>query len=119
MPGILASYKGERYHLHDYRGYTRAPRGPTEFLNYRHSSLCNVIERCFGVLMACFPILKLMPNCQPSRQRLILIACCGLHNFIRKEARHDRLFREFELENMIIEEEAETNIFNLDILKKT
>ncbi|KAK3206870.1 hypothetical protein Dsin_020916 [Dipteronia sinensis] len=115
MPGFLAPYRSDRYHLHDYRGSTRAPRGPTELFNYRHSSFRKVIERCFGVLKARFPILKLMPNYRPRRQRLIPIACCMLHNFIRKEARRDRMFREFELEDMIIEEEAETNICNLDM----
>ncbi|KAK3222908.1 hypothetical protein Dsin_009933, partial [Dipteronia sinensis] len=106
MPGFLAPYRGDRYHLRDYRGSTRAPRD---------IHLRNVIERCFGVLKARFPILKLMPNYRPRRQRLIPIACCVLHNLIRKEAHRDRLFREFELEDMIIEEEAETNIFNLDM----
>ncbi|KAI5327672.1 hypothetical protein L3X38_027068 [Prunus dulcis] len=28
MPGFLAHYQGERYHLRDYRGPRRAPRGP-------------------------------------------------------------------------------------------
>ncbi|KAK3189221.1 hypothetical protein Dsin_028782 [Dipteronia sinensis] len=106
MSGFLTPYRGERYHLRDYRGSTRAPRGPTELFNYRHSSLRNVIERCFCVLKARFPILKLMSNYPPRRQRLILIVCCVLHNFIQKEARHDRMFREFELEDMIIDEET-------------
>ena len=42
----------------------------------------------------------------PHRQRLIPITCYVLHNFIQKEARRNRLLREFELEDMIIEEEA-------------
>ena len=60
--------------------------------NYRHSSLCNIIERCFGVLKARFPILKVMPSYRPRRQRRSPIACSVLHNFIRKEACHDRMF---------------------------
>ncbi|VVA18103.1 Hypothetical predicted protein, partial [Prunus dulcis] len=35
----------------------RHPRGAMELFYYRHSSLRNVIERCFGVLKARFPIL--------------------------------------------------------------
>ena len=31
------------------------------------------------------------------------------------EARRDRLFKEFEVEDLIIKEEADKNIFNLDI----
>ncbi|KAK3198700.1 hypothetical protein Dsin_022115 [Dipteronia sinensis] len=68
MSGFLAPYRGERYHLRDYRGSTRAPRGPTELFTYIHSSLRNVIERYFSVLKARFPILKLMPNYLPRRQ---------------------------------------------------
>ncbi|KAL6294157.1 hypothetical protein ACE6H2_002299 [Prunus campanulata] len=79
-----------------------------ELFNYRHSSLRNVIERCFGVLKARFPILKLMPNYPLRRQRRIPIACCVLHNFIRKEARRDRMFEEFQVEDMIIDTENTT-----------
>ncbi|KAK3221059.1 hypothetical protein Dsin_015029 [Dipteronia sinensis] len=50
MPGFSTPYRGERYHLRDYEGQERAPRDPNELFNYRHSSLRNVIERCFGVL---------------------------------------------------------------------
>ncbi|CAL8136775.1 unnamed protein product [Prunus armeniaca] len=108
MPGFLAPYRGEIYHLRDDRGPRRAPRGPMELLSYRHSSLCNVIERCFGVLKALFPILKLMPNYPPRRQRQVPIACCVLHNFIRKEAGRDRMIKEFQVEDMIIDSENTT-----------
>ncbi|XP_062081151.1 uncharacterized protein LOC133785954 [Humulus lupulus] len=61
MPGFLAPYRGERYHLRPFRGRGNHPRGAMELFNYRHSSLRNVIERCFGLLKARFPILKSMP----------------------------------------------------------
>ncbi|XP_059670983.1 uncharacterized protein LOC132316526 [Cornus florida] len=48
MRYFLAPYRGERYHLQEYRG--RRIRGPHELFNYRHSSLRNVIERCFAHL---------------------------------------------------------------------
>ncbi|GAV69367.1 LOW QUALITY PROTEIN: DDE_4 domain-containing protein [Cephalotus follicularis] len=63
--GFLPLYGGEIYHLQDYRGRGRNPTGYNEIFNYRHSSLHNVIERCFGVLKACFPILKLMARYKP------------------------------------------------------
>ena len=44
MKGFLTLYRGERYHLRDYRGLSRAPRGPQELFNYRYLSLRNVIE---------------------------------------------------------------------------
>ncbi|XP_021769643.1 uncharacterized protein LOC110733849 [Chenopodium quinoa] len=47
IPGFLPPYRGERYHLRDYRGAT-SPQGPEEIFNYTHSSLRNVIEICFG-----------------------------------------------------------------------
>ncbi|XP_059635260.1 uncharacterized protein LOC132277415 [Cornus florida] len=98
MRYFLAPYCGERYHLQEYRG--RRIRGPHELFNYRHSSLKNVIERCFGILKMRWPILKLMPPYKLSIQALIVIACCTLHNFIRDEARLDRLFDEYGDENV-------------------
>ncbi|KAK2656258.1 hypothetical protein Ddye_009310 [Dipteronia dyeriana] len=118
MPGFLTPYRGERYHLHDYEGPERAPRGPNELFNYRHSSLRNVIERCFGVLKARFTVLKNMPNYKLRRQRLVPIACCVLHNFIRSQGRGDRMFREYENEDMLIDGEGEAEsrtIPNIDI----
>ncbi|KAK2647285.1 hypothetical protein Ddye_014774 [Dipteronia dyeriana] len=67
MLSFLATYRGERYHLRDCRGSTRALKGPTELFNYRYSYMCNVIKRCFGVLNARFSILE-MPNYPPLRQ---------------------------------------------------
>nr|XP_048328401.1 uncharacterized protein LOC107422048 [Ziziphus jujuba var. spinosa] len=52
--GFLPPFRGERYHLQEYHGRGRQPRRPKELFNYRHSSLRNVIERCFGVLKAQF-----------------------------------------------------------------
>ncbi|KAK3226391.1 hypothetical protein Dsin_006253 [Dipteronia sinensis] len=37
----------------------------------------------------------------------IPIACCVLHNFIRSQGRDDRMFREYENEDMLIYGEAE------------
>ncbi|XP_050278112.1 uncharacterized protein LOC126719622 [Quercus robur] len=64
-----------------------------EFYNYKHSSLRMVIEWSFGVLMARFPILNLMPNFKPIRQHCVIIVCCALHNFIRMNNRNDELFK--------------------------
>lgn len=47
-PGFLSPYRGERYHLRETRE-GGVPQGPQERFNYLHSSLRNVIERCFGV----------------------------------------------------------------------
>ena len=62
--GILPLYRIKRKHLRDFRGRDR-PEGAKELFNYRHSSLHNVIERCFGILKARFPVLKMMPRYKP------------------------------------------------------
>ncbi|KAK9986014.1 hypothetical protein SO802_030965 [Lithocarpus litseifolius] len=55
-----------------------------------------VIERCFGVLKARFPILTEMHSFSISRQRLIMTACYALHNFIRMYNRADEMFHVWE-----------------------
>jgi hypothetical protein len=47
--GFLSPYKGEKYYLPEFRQGPR-PSGKKEVFNHLHSSLCNVIERVFGVL---------------------------------------------------------------------
>ncbi|KAL5702596.1 hypothetical protein ACHQM5_027797 [Ranunculus cassubicifolius] len=101
---FLPPYKGQRYHMSQYRGTGRQPRTAKEQFNYAHSSLRNVIERCFGVLKARFPILKFMPPYSLRKQRNIVIAACAIHNFIRKHKLEDELFRKYGNEDLIIED---------------
>ncbi|PPE02619.1 hypothetical protein GOBAR_DD00318 [Gossypium barbadense] len=55
--GFLAPFRGERYHLNDWRqGYQ--PSTPQEFFNMKHASARNVIERCFGLLKMRWGILR-------------------------------------------------------------
>ncbi|KAF3968431.1 hypothetical protein CMV_007678 [Castanea mollissima] len=83
--------------------------GAKELFNYRHSSLHNVIERCFGVLKARFPILKMIPRYKPCRQGNVMRACCTSHNFVRIATRNDRLFTQFNIDNLTIEGEGRNN----------
>ena len=106
MSGYLAPFRRNRYHLRDFREGGGRPRGKEELFNYRHSSLRNVIERCFGVLKARFPILKLMPSYPIRRQRLIPIACCTIHNFIRMQNGADTLFDQYGQEVMDMDEQG-------------
>ena len=55
-----------------------------------------VIERCFGVFKARFPILSCMANYKESRQRLVVFECCALHNFIRINNHRDEMFNSWE-----------------------
>ncbi|XP_059639565.1 protein ALP1-like [Cornus florida] len=80
--GYLAPFRGQTYHFQEYRR-SRPPRGREEVFNHRHSSLRNIIERCFGLLKIRFAILKAMPPYKFSTQVLIIMACYTLHNFIR------------------------------------
>ncbi|XP_020253243.1 putative nuclease HARBI1 isoform X1 [Asparagus officinalis] len=108
MPGFLSPYRGERYHLNDYRGQNLPPQGTRELFNYLHSSLRNVIERCFGVLKKRFPILRDMPSYSLRKQKYIALACCVIHNVIRMHDSGDPLFVEFENEDVELEEDDMT-----------
>ena len=55
-----------------------------------------VIERCFGVLKARFPILSNMAKYKQYHQRLVVSVYCALHNFIRINNRKDVLFNTWE-----------------------
>lgn len=92
MTGFLAPYKGLRYHRSDFQN-GRQPREGKEMFNYRHSSLRNIIKRCFGVWKARWPILKQMAPFPFETQRLIVVASMAIHNFIRENAIADQEFR--------------------------
>ncbi|GMP62181.1 hypothetical protein CsSME_00024379 [Camellia sinensis var. sinensis] len=106
MPGFLSPYRGERYHLNEFRNQRRQPRNKKQMFNYRHSSLRNVIERCFGVLKARFPILRDMPPYSTKTQRYIPIACCTIHNWIRTHSQNDTLFAEWANPDRVVEDDG-------------
>ncbi|KAA0054690.1 retrotransposon protein [Cucumis melo var. makuwa] len=56
--GFLAPYRGQHYHLQEWRGPENAPSTSKEFFNMKHSSARNVIERAFGVLKGRWAILR-------------------------------------------------------------
>lgn len=86
--GFLAPYRGQRYHLNDWRdGYQ--PTTPKELFNMRHSSARNIIERCFGILKARWGILKDNSYYHAELKNKIIMACCLLHNHIRREMPND------------------------------
>ncbi|TYK27175.1 retrotransposon protein [Cucumis melo var. makuwa] len=57
--GFLAPYRGQRYHLQEWRGPKNAPSTSTEFFNMKHSSA--------------------QVQCRT------ILACCLLHNLINRE----------------------------------
>ncbi|KAF7808206.1 protein ALP1-like [Senna tora] len=98
--GFLAPYKGQRYHLNEWRD-GRRPVTPQEYFNMRHSSARNVIERCFGMLRMRWAILR-SPSFYPVRKHnRIVTACCLLHNLIRRYSASDPM------EDAVIEGDGE------------
>ncbi|KAK3150817.1 hypothetical protein QOZ80_3AG0238170 [Eleusine coracana subsp. coracana] len=91
-PGYMAPYKGQRYHVPDWRRGA-APRGEQETFNYHHSRTRNVVERTFGVWKQKWRILFKMPSYPISKQKMIVAATMCLHNFIRENHALDRHFR--------------------------
>jgi hypothetical protein len=81
MKGYLAPYKGERYHIPDFRAGSQA-EGIHEVFNHAHSSLRNVIERTIGVWKKRWHILFDMRPFPLMKQRKIIVATTALHNFI-------------------------------------
>ncbi|XP_028789603.1 protein ALP1-like [Neltuma alba] len=82
--GFLVPYRGQRYHLSEWRD-GRHPVNARECFNLRHASTRNVIERCFGMLKLRWAILR-SPSFYPVRTHCrIVIACCLLHNLIRQQ----------------------------------
>ncbi|KAH1090667.1 hypothetical protein J1N35_017924 [Gossypium stocksii] len=97
MAGFLGPYRGERYHLPDFRRGNHRASGRKEIFNHAHSSLRSVIERTFGVWKKKWPILRDIPSYSFDKQVLIVIATMVLHNYIRRHAwSNDEDFRQFE-----------------------
>jgi hypothetical protein len=64
--------------------------------SHAHSSLGNVIERCFGILKNKWRILGHLSSYPIHKQAQIIIACMTLHNFIRDNALYDDDFEDHE-----------------------
>ncbi|KAL0559036.1 hypothetical protein IC582_003625 [Cucumis melo] len=82
---LKVPYKGQRYHLQEWRGTGNAPETPKEFFNMKHSSAWNVIERASGLLKGCWAILREKSYYPVEVQCPTIMACCLLHNLINRE----------------------------------
>jgi len=85
----------------------RGPQNAKEFFNHRHSSLRNVIERTFGVLKKCFPIIAngTEPHYDVDTMTKIVLACCILHNFLRRVDNDESLLEE--IDNELLQEDVQ------------
>ncbi|CAH9078080.1 unnamed protein product [Cuscuta epithymum] len=86
---FLAPFRGTRYHLKDFGGEGNHPVNAVELFNLRHASLRNVIERIFGIFKSRFTIFKTAPPFSYKTQAELVLACAGVHNFLRRECRSD------------------------------
>ncbi|XP_075091591.1 uncharacterized protein LOC142171785 [Nicotiana tabacum] len=103
--GFLVPYRNIRYWLGDY--HRRRAITKEKKFNHAHAQLRNIIERAYGVLKARFPILDKMPPYPIDIQRDVVIACFAINNFIRKERINDDLFNQFDLPQVIFDEEQQ------------
>lgn len=81
---ILVPYRATRYHLKEQRMYGKRPENYKELFNLRHASLRNVVERIFGVVKRKYQILRTPSEYSIETQTRIILACCTLHNFVRR-----------------------------------
>lgn len=110
----LTPYRGVRYHLKEFQaGNAGGPRNAKELFNLKHSSLRNVVERCFGVIKRRFPILNVMPSFYFPFQCELVSCCMLIHNFIRRNQvylddfdNNDDVVNEVEVHDNVVEEEG-------------
>nr|CAD1818510.1 unnamed protein product [Ananas comosus var. bracteatus] len=114
---FLAPFRGERYHLSQFDGNTRARthRGPRDLYNHRHTQLRNVVEKAFGILKKRFKVLRQVTPFPYKVQCRIDLACCVIHNFIKRHQGSDIYFN-MQMEPTPLEEQAEdpTRLVGID-----
>nr|CAD1840522.1 unnamed protein product [Ananas comosus var. bracteatus] len=91
---FLAPYRGERYHLSqfDVNAQPRRHRGPRDLYNHRHAQLRNVVEKAFGILKRRLKVLRQATPFPYKVQCHIALACCVIHNFIKRHQGTNRYF---------------------------
>ena len=75
------------------------PENIHELFNLRHLSLRNIIEQIFGVVKRKFKILGQVPEYSIDTQVDLVLALCGLYNFICQYEDIDDELAEIELED--------------------
>ena len=80
---VLVPYRSTRYHLKEQRLSGQKPENLKELFNLRYASLRNVIERIFGVVKRKYQILQTPSEYSIDTQTRIILACSGLHNWVR------------------------------------
>ena len=89
-----------RCHLSEFRGINS--QNERELYNRRHSQARNVIERTFGVLKNRFAILKTATQYAYKDQVSIVVACCVMHDYIRKNNGCDGYDEDVSMDNEVV-----------------
>lgn len=55
--------------------------------NYRLSRARRIVENAFGILVSRFRLLLTTINLSPEKVQRIILACCYLHNFLRRKVK--------------------------------
>ncbi|XP_026399966.1 protein ALP1-like [Papaver somniferum] len=108
--GFLAPFRGQRYHLKEWGQGRLEPRTAEELFNMKHCRARNVIERIFGLLKMRWTILR-SPSWYPVNIHCrFIMACCLIHNLIRREMPMDEFLEEDNYEdgpvNLVSPEES-------------
>ena len=69
--------------LKPYTG-SHAPNSKERIFNYRLSRARRTSENAFGILTQRFRVLTKPMELEPEKARLVTLACCYLHNYLRK-----------------------------------
>ena len=78
----MGPFRNTRYHLDDFRGVPVGTMSRQEKFNLTHSRLRNVVEWTFGVLKNRWQILDGVPYYHWTKQKMIIISCFALHNYL-------------------------------------
>ena len=111
---LITPYRGVCYHLKEYS--IRPRENAKELFNLRHASLCNAIERAFGVLKKRFPIIAsiIEPSYCVDTQNKIILSCYILHNYLMSVDADESLIAEVDEEVLHSHRERETPILRED-----
>lgn len=78
------AFRMSPYLLKPYPGHHLTPK--QRILNYRLCRARRIVENTFGILANRFRLLLRAIEVQGETQKLVVMACCILHNFLRKQA---------------------------------
>ncbi len=103
-------YRGVRYHLKEQNLAAKKPENAKELFYLRHSSLCNAVERIFGVDKQHFKIINTPPEYSLKTQINLIFALTGLHNFTKDHPSQDIDYFEAENEDSIVQSGRSDNL---------